>query len=193
MKIERIRKRVLEISEAQSVLRDKVAALSLSSTTDDEIQRIVRQSFAGSIIRPMAPQKFESIYFSSAEDQKLSEDTNKALDTEFSAFLELPTFPFLKNCETQVSMSTSRYDSIKSRHTTVNQNGEGTREESQTEKFTTSSAISKIRSHQVSFKNTIHTTCRPLKSNKTKLGPKVSSVFVHNIPISSWHGSNNTF
>lgn len=183
MEIERIRKRVLEISEAQSVLRDKVVALSLSSTTDNEIERIVRQSFAGSIFRPMGSKNSESICFSSAESQKLREDTNKVPGTEFSTFLELPTFPFLKNSETQVSTSTSRYVFVKSRQSNVNRNGEDTRGESQTEKLTTSSAISNKTSHQVTFKNTIQTTCNPVKSNKTKLGPKVSSAIVHNIRI----------
>jgi hypothetical protein len=167
MKIKRIRKRILEISEAQVLLRDKLAALSLSSNTEDEIQRIVRQSFAGSAMKPMGPQNSEHLYCSSAEGQSFKEDINKVIDTDFSTLLDLPTFPLLKNSETQVSVTPSRYASL-------NRTGEETIEDSQIENSTTSSVISCKRTHRVSFKNNTQTTSNRVESNKTKLGPAVS-------------------
>jgi len=167
MKIKRIRRKILEISEAQFLLRDKLAALSLSSNTEDEIQRIVRQSFAGSIIEPTGLHNSKNLYCSSAEVQSFKEDTNKVIDTDFSTLLELPSFPLVKNSETQVSITPSGYGSL-------NRNGEGTKEGSQIENFTTSSAISQKRNHQVSFKNSTQTTSNRVESNRTKLGPTVS-------------------
>jgi hypothetical protein len=172
MKVKRVRKKILEISQAHSLLRDKVAALSLRSNTDDEIQRIVRQSFAGSY-------QCQYYYCSNNESQKPQEDRNNVLDSEFSKSLELPTFPKFKNSETQASPTASKVVSIKTRQAAIKQQGEETSILNRIETVTTCPIIIHRRNNQANVKDIADPTSHRVKSRKTRPVSMVSSAFVH--------------
>ncbi len=175
MKVKRVRKKFLEISQAHSLLRDKLAAISLRSNTDDEIQCIVRQSFAGS-------NQCRYHYSSNNESQKPQEDSHVILDSEFSTSLELPTFPHFKNSETQASPIASKVVSIKTRQAAIKQQCEETSITNGIEKATTCPIIIHGRSNQANVKSITDPTSRHVKLSKTRrLVSMVSSAFGHYI------------
>ena len=94
MKFKKIRKEILEISQAHSSLQNKLQSLSVRNSSDDEIHRIIRQFFTRS--------KAENHRFHLSHSTSDARTVTSAFILE-SELLELPTFHSFKNSETQSS------------------------------------------------------------------------------------------